>query len=384
MVVDSRPPRRRSRRLSPIVDTLPLTLAVASLIVALITFVVAAFALKVDWAKAGQLAVELDAAPGIAAIVAAGVLLLRRQARTLTLALTGALLLVLAISTLGALAWQPAIHTLQARQLEGGQQWTPALQEYTLGGERAPNAPNRARVYIEWGEADLHAHQYHDAQDHLKQGQAEDPSGTTIIAWASADLVQTYHEWLAADPQGFPYDPASTFFDTYAKSGFCAADCKQSVHSFVAQMLYTEGHDEFLGSNVCNLAVPVYQNLATNYADTPQGQQAAAALAIPIDVKLTIMNIPPGTLAASRKAYFSRALYPYVLDHVTTFSDDYQTVVDSSGNVIFHGVTPGKYNLSVLLANGGRWYWRVVDLFNPYTEIVLPLCGNEITTYNWT
>src|SRR5262245_34904788 len=67
----------------------------------------------------------------------------------------------------GLIAVAGSLHSTQARYSEDHGLWPDAIVEYAYTGEVAPNAPNLARVYNEWGEQQLRDHSYSAAVAHF-------------------------------------------------------------------------------------------------------------------------------------------------------------------------------------------------------------------------
>jgi hypothetical protein len=362
---------------------LPLWLALAALLVMVVAFGVAVLPLHYDWVDGAQLASMAVVVPLAGALVAGVALLIRRRAQLLMVTLTGALLLVLTLASVGAWVWQPAIHALQAHELEGVRQWVAALHEYELSGESAPNAPNQARVHIEWSEDLLGHRRYSDALLHLLQAQADATSDTKITAQAATDRYRVYHDWLSSDATDIPYVEVIGFLAEYQHSAACSATCQANTRILLARANFAEGKIQ-LAAGSCRLALTYYQRVAHDYADTPYGKQASTALAAPVDVTGTIENAPATILATAPTMYLSSRVSPMVLDKVEYYSADYTTELQSSGGFTFHDVRPGRYNLSIKLENGDWTYWRYPDPYDPYTVTVQGLCPTNLQPYPWT
>jgi hypothetical protein len=299
------------------------------------------------------------------------------------LALTGALLLALALASVAAWVWPSSIHGLQAHALEGVRQWDAALHEYELTGERAPNAPNQARVQIEWSEDLLGHRRYGDALLHLLQAQADATTDKSIAGRVAADRYLVYRDWLSSGATDVPYVEAIGFLGGYRRSGSCTAACQANTRLLLARANFLQGKSQ-LAAGSCQSALTYYQLVAHDYADTTYGKQASVALAVPVDVSGSIVNTPPSVLATAPTLYLSSRVSPMVLDKVDYYSADYTTALESSGSFAFHGVRPGKYNLSIKLANGEWTYWRYPDPYDPYTVVVGGLCPTDLQSYPWT
>jgi hypothetical protein len=329
-----------------------------------------------EWATVAVVA-SVDAAVGAGLIlIAAVVILLVRHAQWLTLSLSALLILVLGLGSVAALKNQPAFHQLQGQNLENSKHWASAITQYSRAGEEPPHAPDIARVRLEWGEEFLGRDVYDLAVDQFYQA-LEDDGSSAIADRANGDLYQLYAAWLQAGPPEDILHALSSFLDRYIQSSQCDSACRQATRPLAAQALYLyAGLVLKQNPKYCDPAIAEYRDVASRYADTVSGQKAAADLAGPVTYTVFIRDIPnPKGL----HAWLSKTIAPYQPDYVTYFSKEYATTLDASGTAVFHNVAPGDYNFMVLLPDGERDTWRYVSPFNPYTEVILPLCGGSDT-----
>jgi len=252
------------------------------------------------------------------------------------------------------------------RALERSGQWQGAIREYQLAGEAAPNAPDIARVYDEWGEQSLARGRYEQAAITFQTVITTYPRSGAAGDRAQQDLFETYTTWLRASPETISYPDAIADFVAYRASPSCAAPCQgaardgeaQARYQFGAQLAgrsqYTNAITQFeivqaqfpqspyakpshgaaatayymLGQQqlqqACSNALPSYQALAKTYGDTPEGRKARAALSAPQRVTGTVTGFPPG---APHLVYLSRSANPATF----SFSDDYQATIDARG-----------------------------------------------------
>jgi tetratricopeptide (TPR) repeat protein len=392
---------------------LTLVVGVVALAAVAAGFFLAELAGHADWADGARVA-------GIVALAVAGIVLigmivrLVAGRRTLVMALLSAvLLLVLLASGLGGLAFSAPIHGLQAKSLESAKAYQPAIDEYAAAGEAAPNAPNIARVYDEWGEDLLATNQYQSALTKFSTVTSTYSAISAAVTRANRDTFQTYTNWVKAGSSDVPYSDAIAFFGTYASGPGCDSNCQSGAHDIEAQARFQYGtqlasqsrysdaisqfetvQKNFAQSSFaskahasaataylalakqqkgtdCSSAIPTYQTLAKSYSDTPEGKQAATDLAAPQPVSGTITNIPgsgPAILILSR-----------TLDEAAgTFSDDYETPVDaSSGKFAFASVAQGGY--FILLRVGADLFVILDPTHNPDKHEVGQLCPSTLT-----
>lgn len=409
-----KPVQPRSPLARPFPFWVSLLLTVGMILLAALVYVADETLIRGDWAAGAR-------AAGVSAFILAGltVLLLvvrlsvgRRAASTVILSLLLAVLLIGAGASGIALA--NPLHGLQAQTLERGGDWSGAIYEYELKGEQAPNAPNIARIYDEWGEQDLQQKSYKDAVTRFtivitQYGQSGAP-----VDRAQTDLFETFTTWVQANDPSVPYGDAIADLVAYRSNPQCDATCQTTSKAVEAQARYEYGvqllarqqysaavqqlelvQSQFATSpyakqahlaaaqayfalgqqqlqSSCSDAVPTYQTLAKQYGDTPEGGKAKSALAAPQSVSGNIS----GYADPNRTVYLSRS----VNISADYYSQDYQATVDSSGSFTFKNVAQGKYNLSAAPYTSGSYtyyeYWEAgQDL---YPVHVVPLCPTQI------
>jgi len=224
-----------------LIGGIPLWVGVAALIAVMVTFGIGAFALRKDWADNAWIAAFVALA-GAGVILVAGIVILSlRRFQWLTLGISALLLVTMSVSGAFAMTNQPTVHRLQARALENNQQWQAALHEYELAGEQQPNAPNLARVDLEWGEQLQTVQQYREATNLFLQALADDDSNATIETRAQKDLYQAYIAWLYANPPDEAYTEIGSFLEKYMQLSTCDADCRGFTRPLAALAIYKSG-----------------------------------------------------------------------------------------------------------------------------------------------
>lgn len=392
---------------------LTLVVGVVALAAVAAGFFLAELAGHADWADGARVA-------GIVALAVAGIVLigmitrLVAGRRTLLMALlSAALLIVLLASGVGGLAFTAPIHGFQAKSLESAKAYQPAIDEYAAAGEAAPNAPNIARVFDEWGEDLLAANQYQAALSKFSTVTSTYSAITAAVARANRDIFQTYTNWVKANSSDVPYSDAISFFGTYASGAGCDSACQSSAHDIEAQARFQYGtqlasqsrysdaisqfesvQKNFAQSSFaakahasaataylalakqqkgsdCSSAIPTYQTLAKSYSDTPEGKQATTDLAAPQPVSGTITNIPG---SGSATLILSRTLD----EAAGAFSDDYEAPIDAtSGKFTFANVAQGSY--FILLRVGTSLFVILDPTRNPDKHEVGQLCPSTLT-----
>jgi tetratricopeptide (TPR) repeat protein len=325
----------------------------------------------------------------------------------------------------------PTLHIAQGRSLEEQRQWQAAINEYQLGGEKAPSGKDLARVYTSWGQALNKAHRYDEAmrkfevviqqfntsstRDQVKQAQSADINVRLTLAQQS---MQTKNYKAATSSYdailGLPYcdtactnqvdaldatayynlgeehlqaqDYAGTVsaFDVILTKFSSAPEAKQ-LHGDMAKALLGEGQNT-RASN-CSSAVPTYQRLAHEYGDTPEGQSATQDLNATQTVKGNFSNLE--TTSVYNQIGLTHGLNGSMSkDDVFAAWDATPVKVDIQGNgdFAFSGIAQGDYDL---LWYGTKttsdasyiYYYKYVEfMYSPtslqpiYVAHVGPLC----------
>ena len=366
-----------------LIGGIPLWAGLVALIAAVATHGVGVFALHKDWADSAWSAAFVALA-GVGIIVVAGIVLLAlRRFQWLTLGLSTLLLVTLSASGASVLTNQPTIHRLQAHALENDKQWQASIHEYGLAGERPPEAPDTARVHLEWGEQLLQEKKYRDAINLFYQASNDVDSSAAVSDRSLSDLYTAYKAWFATHASDVPNLEVGRFFETYLSLLSCPEVCKLEAKELASQAFYAHG-SAALAQGDCSVAAFEYQHLVDMYPGTVSTQKAAVAMAAPVTFTVTISNLPKQY--AGYIAHLSSHVSPEELHNVQYFSRDYAAALDANAQATFHNVRPGKYNFSFDFPPGaqyGSWYWWASDQpFDPYSAIVPPLCGGSQTFYN--
>ena len=399
---------------SALAQPFPIWLTIAAPIVMLLTLGVAfaaeVFLLGGDWAT-GALAAAL-AALALAAVTVI-VLIVRVIAgrRALgTVALSALLALALIGGGLAGISQLNPLRRAQAQQFESGSQWQTAIDEYAQSGEKAPNAPDIARIYTEWGESLASGSDYAGAVSKLTTvTQTYAQSGASVTR-AKADLFKTYTTWIRSGATTLPFEQSLTFLASYANDPACDATCQATITDVSGQAHYQYGQQLLKASQYkpaitefelvqsqyaktqyapqahtsaaqaylalaqqtlaqdCASAVPYYQALAKSYGDTDQGKQAKSKLAAPVAVTGTLSGFPKNPLPVM---FLSRNINPsrYYA------SNDYRTNLNaSSGKFSFGSVRPGSYYLTMIQSTSTQ----IIYSWYPNSFAVGPICTMDM------
>ena len=390
----------------------------------IVAFLVQALVVRGDWAEAALVAGYTSFGLALFAFVIAGIRFAVGRRVTVFYALAGLLLVVLLGTGGGSLALAHQLHLVQAQSFEATGQWDQAAQEYELYGERAPHAPNLGRVYLHWGQNLAQKKAWSDAADHLSAALAANPSDADLAAKVNTALYTTFVGWMGADATNVPYPAAIAAFTAQREATNCDPACQNQSSTLEAQARYLYGQQlataqgyadaakqfstvetQFASSSyasqahaaaataylalgqqqiagkTCTDAVPTYQTLAKTYSDTPEGRQAATALAAPQKVTGKFTDLPTGNPIP--RARLSKSANPAA----RVFSGEYATAIDSATGVFtFATVKPGAYNLAAVRDLGYRidFTYFHSKSGNLYSIDVSPLCTRDLGTISYT
>ena len=335
---------------------------------------------------------------------------------------TGLLILVLLLLIGSALAFQPALHTVQGRSLEQSRQWEQAIIEYQLGGDSAPTSVNIARAYNEWGEDLVQKQHYQQAIDQFEMVLNRYNVTGSQVGRAQNDEINARTTLGKLDQQKQDYNGAVAQFDALLQLKFCDAQCQKdgqaldaaayynlakfqlvngqyssavanftalqqrfstspdykAAHGDMAKALFGLGNQQISAGN-CPAAVPNYQQLAKAFSDTKQGKNAAVALKAPQSVEGRFTRaVPRGhALAVLTQGLAARAwkdqIYTVLAHHPPV------ATILANGTFRFKPLKQGTYDLSWgdIASNGNE---KFNTIFIPksgayyYVAHVGPLC----------
>jgi tetratricopeptide (TPR) repeat protein len=330
---------------------------------------------------------------------------------------TACLVLLLGAFSGYGLSQQRSLHAIQARYLENQQDWSLAVAEFQAAGETAPTSLNLARVYNEWGVALAERHDYADAVARFNTVISIYAQAGSEVAQARSNILSAYFQWASLAEQQKDYSHETVYYDTLLKLSYCQAACQaqatpadaNAYYDLAEQQLglqqYTlavnafnvlttrfpnapevkGGHADYakalwgLGqqqlTSTCSTAVQTYRELAHQFADTSQGQQAATALAQPVSVKGHFITPIPGP-PANPTVSLVQGMYFGITD--SQFSRIVaaapSTEVQSNGDFTFESVPQGTYTL--VWSYDGEFNYAYGHNQNQvlYTATLGPLC----------
>ena len=284
---------------------------------------------------------------------------------------------------------QDAVHTLQGHTLEGQQQWQNAIDEYQAGHQGAPSSTDMARTYTEWGQHLLNQSNYQGALDKFTTVITNYTGVTEQVTQAQQGAIQAYQSLGKQAAQQSHYDTAVQQFSTLLNQTYCNQPCQTStsaleatayfnlaeqklstqdytnavnafrhltsdnnlkhspeatrVHGDYAKALLGEGKQAL--ATTCASAVPIYQQLAKDFSDTPEGQQAAQALSGPVTVKghFTAPVPPASTVPFVFLGTKTLSAQPTANEFASDFTNSPHMVINSDGTFMFTNIQPGSY-----------------------------------------
>jgi tetratricopeptide (TPR) repeat protein len=351
-------------------------------------------------------------AGGVALALAAAVLLATAGRaiagrRVVSMLVLGALLaLSLGATGLAGIVASPQLHAAQAQAFEHDRQWQAAMAEYARAGERAPNAPDIARVLVTAGNEQLQAGDYAGALAQFTMVLTRYGQSGAAVVDAEGSTFATYSAWVQSTRDDVPYTDAITYFSQYRSGSPIEAQARYQYGAALArQKQYSEAIEQFetvtaafadssfaaqahtaaataylaLGrlqlAEECSTAVPTYQKLATTYGDTPEGKQAKVALAARQTVTGHMYHAPT---TPAPIVFLSKRINP----DATVFSNEYRALFNAkTGLFIFHNVTQGPYYVDTRRDGAAFIYysWLVdPDSKKPLAFRVGPLCPTDI------
>lgn len=385
--------------------------------------------LNPDWATGATIAGMVALILSLLLLIAGGVrvalgMLAESNPRRRSQVISSALLVLLLFLVSGVgLSQQTGLHAMQARYLEGQHSWQAAVTEYQDAGEIAPTSDNLARVYNEWGEDLSSQQQYASAVAKFATVLKQFAPLTAEVSRAKNATVATYLAWADFSARGQDYAGATAHYDTLLALNYCDSICQQltrakdataydhlaeqqfgahhfalavaafqtlttrfasspetgqaQTHTDYAQALWSLGQQQ-LGAT-CADAIPTYQQLASQFADTTQGKQAAIALQQPVQVQGHFTQSVPGApfnptvfLVQSLSVGIQQYQFPPLLKSAPTAQ------INSDGSFSLSSVPQGTYEL--IWSNDGtlHFYYAFSGTQVLYTAHVGPLC-----TYNF-
>jgi len=392
--------------------------------------------LNADWASGAMAAGLVAIILALLLLIAAGVRVAlgmlaetnpHRRSQVIGTALP--VLLLFLFSGIG-MTQQTSLHAMQARYLEGQQNWSASISEYQLAGETAPASENLARVYNEWGEALSHQQQYSSAVEKFTTVLNRYTGVPDQLGRARNDMVATYLAWADYASQHQNYASATASYNTLLTLSYCNASCQAlalpkdataydnlaeqqlgaqqfalavnafatlttrfanspeakqpQTHGDYAKALLGLGQQQ-LHSSACTSAVPTYEQLARSFADTSQGQQAATALQQPVPVTGRFTTTIPGppfhptvSLVQGLFVGIQQFQFPPLLKANLTVP------INSDGTFTFPSVPQGTYELVWSSDGTLHFYYASNGQQVLYTAHVGPLCPYNYGAINQT
>jgi tetratricopeptide (TPR) repeat protein len=321
----------------------------------------------------------------------------------------------------------PTLHLAQASSLEQQQQWQAAINEYTSGGERAPQSVSLARTYASWGLALNDKQNYNDAVNKFNAviQQFNGSNNSAQVARAQQGMIAARFALGQQSMQAKQYADATSRFDTILALSYCDSSCHAKVSSPDATAYYElgEGHlqskdytnavtafdnvltnfssapeakqlhgdmaksllgqGQSMRSTSCSSAIPTYQRLAKEFKDTPEGKKAQSDLNVSQTVSGTFSNI-------EKDATYSQIALVHGLtggmntDALQSAWDNatLKTDIQSNGRFVFNNIAQGSYDLLWYGNDGTYAYYEFIyhqaTKQPKYVASVGPLCSVDM------
>lgn len=377
-----------------------------------------------DWAVG---AMHTAIAAGIVALLialATGVRTLAGMRRGRSFIYAGLTFFLLLTLSIAGISQQALIHRVQGQSLEGQLQWTRAIAEFQLAGEHAPTSDDIARTYVEWGERLSATQDYLNATGKFGIVLTDYGSATSQVRRAQSDEIAAYLAWGKQAMQQHNYSIATTLFDGLLSLSFCSYTCQeqgstldatayynvaesqlaaqqydsavstfqvvlarfpnspeaQQLHPDLAQAILGQGKEQLASD--CSSAIPTYQQLVTDYADTPAGQEAAKALQAPQPVTGQFVGSIPHDSSLSLVVFLAQNLNgAMATDQFNqALNRALKTTIHGDGTFSFNSVPQGTYDLAWGSARSDGSYsfsftYNSPDNTPVYVATVGPLCS---------
>ncbi len=354
-------------------------------------------------------------------------------ARLIQLISSVLVILLLSLLCLVGLTQQTALHNVQAHSWEAQQQWQSAINQYQSSGEGAPTSEDIARVYNLWGEQFTAHQQYMEALAKYNMVLTYYGSASTGVARAQSDTIAAYFDWGRQASQQHDYIAATDHYDVLLKLPYCTATCRshtsaldavayynlaesqlvaknysaaistfhnlvsrfansieaRKVHEDYAKALFGESKQQ-LNGDACSSAVPTYQQLSTQFGDTPEGQQASSALRANQPVKGHFVSTIPNNPSLTPIAVLIQGLNHNMPDgqFFQLLNTAPTAIIQSNGDFMFDPLPQGTYGLAwgTNQSDGSRHFQFAynIDGSSTYVAKVGPLCPYDFGDLNET
>lgn len=410
---------------SKLIQALPLWITIVNSIIVASVLAALMFFTGADWAAGAQVAGVISLVLGLLMLIAFGVrsvlgMLASTNAhrRSQIMSATILTLLLFGYGAFG-MAGQNTIHALQAHALESQHQWQGAINEYQASGQSAPASTDIARTYDEWGELQSSQQQYQSAIGNFNVVMTDYSQATAQVTQAQSDAISAYQSWGQQAAQQKNYGDATQHYDDLLKQLYCDTPCKNSTKTLDATAYFNLGEQQLAAGNfsnavsafqklttdanlkgspeaskvhgdyakallgdgkqaltsTCSSALPIYQQLASDFSDTPEGQQAAQALAAPVSVKGHFTTTIPGGTNTPQVGLVQgiSANMPSTQFYSILANSPVQNV-HSDGTFSFPSIKQGSYYLVWGVQNSADSQ-EVFLVGQRYSAVVVPLCG---------
>ena len=236
-----------------------------------------------------------------------------------------------------------------------------------------------ATAYFDLGETHFKAKEYQAATtafDKILNSFADAPEAKQARALDATSFYNMAEKNLSAQE----YASAVSTFDTVL-SRFADTPEANKLHPDMAKALLGQGKQT--RSSDCSTAITIYQRLAKEYRDTPEGKTAQNDLNAPQDVKGHFRNTEP-QYHFSQIALVKGLFGNMGTDQLFYMWDNapYKTTIQDNGDFTFTGVDQGDYDLMWYTSDGVtehvEYIYDPTYLTPTYTAKVGQLCTTTV------
>ncbi len=417
---------------STLINPLPLWAFIGGIVVVALLLVLLTFFTGSDWAGGAKIAGVVALIIGVLLLIAFGVrtalgMLVQTNPHRSKQIISSLLLILLLIAVGGVgLLDQAGLHSAQAHTLASQSNWQMAITEYQASGQGAPSSEDIAQTYVSWGDQLVNEGQFAAGITKFEIVINSYNLAPTNFSQAKSHAIDAYQKWANQDLQAQRYDQATQHYDKLLTTSYCDSACQsqvstadatayyklaeqklhqqppdyagavaafnqlttrfssspssQSAHADYATALW--GDAQQLLTKTCSSALTIYQQLSSQFSDTPQGQQATSALTLSVSVTGHFTsNIPSGNtqpvvlLVQGLTAGMTQAQLDAIIQNAP------RTNVDSNGDFKFTQIKQGSYYL-IWGAINQTTKQGLVEISQRYPAAVGPLCGFDFGDIN--
>src|SRR5260370_37609623 len=240
------------------------------------------------------------------------------------------------------------------------------------------------KAYLGWGQQASQQHDYTAATSHYDALLQLSYCTTTCQAQANALDATAYYNLAESQFAAKNYVDAVSNFQTVV-SRFANSPEAIKLHEDYAKALLGHGQQQ-LTSASCSSAIPTYQQLSSQFGDTPEGQQATSALKAPQTVKERFVKAVPNNTSLTQEAALMQGLKQSLPTNqfFQMLSSSPTAIIQSNGSFSFKPIKHGSYYLAWGTSNNVTRSQSFISYFKQnhrspvYVATVCPLCAFDL------